>query len=108
MYYPYIFPQQTGNHSDVRWAEIASPQSGITLRFQAEKPMDFSALHFADEDLDMGLEKKMMHQKDMHPRQETYVIWMVLSEESVVITVGVSHLTRSIVSLTGSILWNIA
>lgn len=74
MYYPYIFPQQTGNHCDVRWAEIASPQSGITLRFQAEKPMDFSALHFADEDLDMGLEKKMMHQKDMHPRQETYVI----------------------------------
>lgn len=74
MYYPYIFPQQTGNHCDARWAEITAPQSGVTLRFQAEKPMDFSALHFADEDLDMGLEKKMMHQKDMHPRQETYVI----------------------------------
>lgn len=74
MYYPYIFPQQTGNHGDVRWAEITSPESGITLCFQAEKAMDFSALHFADEDLDMGLEKKMMHQKDMHPRRETYVI----------------------------------
>lgn len=74
MYYPYIFPQQTGNHSDVRWAEITSPKKGVALRFQAEKSMDFSALHFADEDLDMGLEKKMMHQKDMYPRMETYVI----------------------------------
>lgn len=74
MYYPYIFPQQTGNHSDVRWAEITSPKDGITLRFQGLQPIDFSALHFADEDLDMGLEKKMLHQKDMHPRRETFVI----------------------------------
>ena len=58
----------------MRWAEITSPKKGVALRFQAEKSMDFSALHFADEDLDMGLEKKMMHQKDMHPRMETYVI----------------------------------
>lgn len=87
MYYPYIFPQQTGNHCDVRWAELTNPKMGVTLRIKAngnhktqtsninpQLGMDFSALHFADEDLDMGLEKKMMHQKDMYPRQETYVI----------------------------------
>ncbi len=76
MYYPYILPQQTGNHCDVRWAEINSEKQGQTIRFEAIQPsgMDFSALHFMDEDLDHGQERKMLHQCDMYPRRETYVI----------------------------------
>lgn len=79
LYYPYIFPQQTGNHTDVRRAQLFDRTHGLSLSIEALNAsavgyLDFSALHFADEDLDMGLEKKMMHQKDMHPRPETYVI----------------------------------
>ena len=74
MYYPYILPQQTGNHCDVRWATISNTAN--TISFEAVQPigLDFSALHFKDEDLDHGNERKMLDQSDMYPRRETYVI----------------------------------
>ncbi|MGN1228128.1 MAG: glycoside hydrolase family 2 TIM barrel-domain containing protein [Prevotella sp.] len=76
MYYPYILPQQTGNRTDVRWAEITDKAHGLAVRFESLLPtgMDFSALHFKDQDLDHGTERKMLHQCDMYPRRETYVI----------------------------------
>lgn len=74
MYYPYIYPQQTGNRTDVRYAELAQKSSGLRLRITADRPMDFSALHFTDEDFDTGMSRKMIHTKDIYPRPETFVI----------------------------------
>lgn len=74
MYYPYIYPQQTGNHTDVRYAALTNKKSGLQLRISPSKPMDFSALHFKDEDFDTGMNKKMIHTKDIYPRSETYII----------------------------------
>jgi beta-galactosidase len=74
LYYPYIRPQQNGNRSDVRWASISNDKLGLVLTIDAETPFDFSALHFLDEDFDPGLERKMLHTKDMYPRRETCII----------------------------------
>lgn len=74
LYYPYIRPQQCGNHTDTRWVEISSPKSNLSLRIEGCKPIEFSALHFRDEDLDAGITKKMLHTKDVLPRNETFVI----------------------------------
>jgi beta-galactosidase len=58
----------------VRWASISNDKLGLVLTIDAETPFDFSALHFLDEDFDPGLERKMLHTKDMYPRRETCVI----------------------------------
>ncbi len=74
MYYPYIYPQQTGNRCDVRHAAVANTRTGAVLCIDAQEPMDFSALHFLDEDFDTGLTRKMLHTKDIYPRQETCIV----------------------------------
>lgn len=48
-YEPYIRPQDCGNHVNVKWLDV----SGADLvRFEAEKPFEFSALHYKMEELD--------------------------------------------------------
>ncbi len=46
MYYPYIFPQQTGNHSDVRWAEITSPKKRCCPSLSGREVNGFLSLAF--------------------------------------------------------------
>lgn len=74
MYYPYIRPQQNGNRSDVRTVTLYNEKQGLSLTFSADNPFDFSALHFPDEDFDPGMERKIIHTKDIYPHRETYVI----------------------------------
>ena len=37
------------------------------------QPLSFSALHFAPEDLDPGLTRKMQHQVDVVPRKNVFL-----------------------------------
>ena len=50
-YFPYIVPQENGNHEDTRWFALTAPDS-TTLEFQADGNLfGFSAQHFTPEAL---------------------------------------------------------
>ena len=64
-YFPYVRPQDSGNHEDTRWVELADT-NGRGLRIIAEAtPFAFSALHFTAADL---AAKK--HHNELSPRPE--------------------------------------
>ena len=71
-YYPYIRPQETGNKTDVRWI-LLSDGKGTGLKITGLQPLGFSALHFAPEDLDPGLTRKMQHQTDAVPQKNVFL-----------------------------------
>lgn len=49
---PYVVPQETGNHTEVRWAEVRN-QKGEGLQFEmGGEPMNFSALPYTPEQLE--------------------------------------------------------
>ena len=59
-FYPYIRPQETGNHTDIRWLRITD-QRGKGFEFQAEEPFSASVLHYSIETLDDGDFKHNRH-----------------------------------------------
>lgn len=72
-FYPYIRPQETGNHTDVRWATLTDA-SGLGIKVSGEQPLNVSALDVTPEDLDPGLSKKQMHNCDVtHSRTTNYL-----------------------------------
>lgn len=50
-YIPYIFPQEHGNHTEVRWASLTD-RRGLGLLVLGEPLINVSALHFTPHDLD--------------------------------------------------------
>ena len=50
-YFPYIRPQESGNHTDVRWFRVLDAQ-GRGLEFYAAQPIECSALNYLTDDLD--------------------------------------------------------
>ncbi len=69
MYYPYVRPQESGNHTDVReWS--VTDEAGRGLRFTATGAMECSTLPYLPEDLDDGDDKrtKQSHSGDLTPR----------------------------------------
>ena len=74
-YYPYVRPQESGNHTDVRWFRVMNAQ-GEGLEFYSNAPMEASALKFLTEDLDDGLTKDKKidrHSGDLTERPQTQV-----------------------------------
>ena len=74
-YYPYVRPQESGNHTDVRWFRVKNNQ-GKGLEFFSNAPMEMSALNYLTEDLDDGpvKDKKIgRHSGDLIPEQLTQV-----------------------------------
>ena len=74
-YYPYVRPQESGNHTDVRWFRVMNTQ-GEGLEFYSNVPMEASALNFLTEDLDDGAikDKKIgRHSGDLTERNLTQV-----------------------------------
>jgi len=74
-YYPYVRPQESGNHTDVRWFRVKNKQ-GRGLEFYSNAPMEASALNYLTEDLDDGpvKDKKIgRHSGDLIPRRLTQV-----------------------------------
>ena len=61
-YFPYVRPQESGNHTDVRWFRVKNA-SGKGLEFYSNAPMEASALDYLLADLDDGpnKDKKIGH-----------------------------------------------
>lgn len=73
-YFPYARPQESGNHTDVRWFDVTDGQRG--LRFYSNAPMECSALPYLVEDLDAGPHKDHrwgQHSGDLVERPLTQV-----------------------------------
>ena len=74
-YYPYVRPQESGNHTDIRWFRVQDKQ-GRGLEFYSNAPMEVSALNFLTEDLDDGMSKDKKidrHSGDLIERPLTQV-----------------------------------
>ena len=74
-YFPYVRPQESGNHTDVRWLRVLDAE-GRGLEFCSSAPMEASALNYLTADLDDGpvKEKKWGHHSgDLTPRKLTQV-----------------------------------
>ncbi len=72
-FYPYIRPQETGNHTDVRWASLRNG-SNAGLLVTTSNPLNVTALDVLPADLDPGLSKHQMHNSDIvHNRTTNYL-----------------------------------
>jgi len=74
-YYPYVRPQESGNHTDVRWFRVVD-KKGKGLEFYSNAPMEASALNFLTADLDDGQHKDKKwgrHSGDLVARKLTQV-----------------------------------
>ena len=60
-YFPYIRPQERGNHTDVRRFTVYDGKTGRGLAFYGIAPMECGALNYLTEDLDDGPVKEHRH-----------------------------------------------
>ena len=76
-YFPYVRPQESGNHTDVRWFRVYNPQTGRGLEFVGNAPLECSALPYLMENLDGGVNKdaprRYKHSGDLEERPLTQV-----------------------------------
>ncbi|MCL2031202.1 MAG: DUF4981 domain-containing protein [Oscillospiraceae bacterium] len=66
-YFPYIVPQEHGNHTDTRWLAVSSEQ-GCGLLVKAKTRFEFAASHYTAQDLTQAA-----HTCDLIPREETFL-----------------------------------
>lgn len=72
-YHPYVRPQESGNKTDVRWAEISNGRnSGIKVLFTGEL-LDVSALPYSWEQLYPSSEKDQEHSGLLKQGEYTYL-----------------------------------
>ena len=74
-YFEYVRPQESGNHTDIRWFRILDGQ-GNGLEFYSNAPMEASALPYTMDQLDDGMHKDKAwghHSGDLIPAGKTQV-----------------------------------
>ena len=74
-YFDYIRPQESGNHTDVRWFSVLN-KAGKGLCFYSNAPMEASALPYTTAQLDDGASKDKAwghHSGDLIPSGQTSV-----------------------------------
>ena len=74
-YYSYVRPQESGNHTDIRWFRVKNA-AGKGLEFYSNAPMEASALNYLVADLDDGPRKEKSwghHSGDLIERPLTQV-----------------------------------
>lgn len=64
---PYVFPQENGNRTAVRWARITGPGGG-GIRIDGEPTFELTARRWTSEDLDAA-----GHPYDLRPRDRVFV-----------------------------------
>jgi beta-galactosidase len=69
-YFPYVMPQETGNHTDVRWLTVENENVGLRFEHVSSTfdSMEASALHFTPHDLYAAF-----HAHELQPREETFL-----------------------------------
>jgi beta-galactosidase len=75
-YFPYVHPQESGNHTDVRWFAVTDATTGRGLQFYGGSPLECSALPYLVSDLDAGAVKEHswgQHSGDLTERPFTQV-----------------------------------
>ena len=74
-FYPYIRPQENGNHVDLRWLQLRTINGKGTLRISSSTPgeplFSASALHYTQSSLDEGPNKHNLHSPDIEPQPLT-------------------------------------
>ena len=63
-FHPYVRPQETGNKTGVRWMALRNDQ-GVGLLVLGDTLLSTSALHYTQEDLDEGPQKRQRHAGDL-------------------------------------------
>lgn len=63
----YLVPQESGNHTEVRWAEVTD-ERGRGLRFEAPEPMEFSAMPWSPFEVENA-----SHHYELPPIHNTYI-----------------------------------
>ena len=71
-YFPYARPQENGHKTDVRWLALTDKR-GNGIKIAGLAPFEFSALHFAPDDLDPELERRQYHAGELEKRDEIYL-----------------------------------
>ena len=74
-YYEYVRPQESGNHTDVRWFSVIN-NSGEGLQFYSNAPMEASAIPYTNDQIDDGMYKDKKwghHSGDLIPAGKTCV-----------------------------------
>ena len=73
-FYPYIRPQENGNHVDLRWMTLTTA-TGKSLQIVSQSQPTFSgsALHYTQKSLDEGIQKINRHSPDVDPALLTNV-----------------------------------
>lgn len=72
-YYPYARPQESGNHTQVRWVSFSNAK-GRKIHFAfADSLLSFSAIPYSLNDLDPEMDKKQYHSGELNKRNETYL-----------------------------------
>ena len=74
-YFEYIRPQESGNHTDVRWFRVIGAD-GQGLEFYSNAPMEASAVPYSTGQLDDGPSKDKKwgrHSGDLQPTGKTYI-----------------------------------
>lgn len=62
---PYIFPQSTGNKTDVRWVKLTDSTHGLMI--VGEELLNVNALHYSQKDI-----TKACHVNDLRKREEIF------------------------------------
>lgn len=73
-YFAYARPQENGNKTEVRWAQLKD-EGGHQIKASAKVPFEMSAWPYAQEDFDDGEEKDQRHTDDV--RQQPFVEWHI-------------------------------
>ncbi len=74
-YFDYVRPQESGNHTDVRWFRVLNAD-GKGLEFYSNAPMEASAMPYTMDQLDDGMSKDKKwghHSGDLIPAGKTQV-----------------------------------
>jgi len=74
-YFEYVRPQESGNHTDVRWFRVLNAD-GSGLEFYSNSPMEASAMPYTMDQLDDGMNKDKRigrHSGDLVPAGKTQV-----------------------------------
>ena len=71
-FYPYIRPQENGNHTDIRWWRVLDA-AGHGLEFYGTEPLNATSLNYLQSDLDDGTDKQQRHSGDLAARPFTVV-----------------------------------
>jgi beta-galactosidase len=70
-YVPYISTGENGNHTDVRWL-VLKDDRGYGLKVRGQPTVDFSALHYSQEDLDRE-KRDGTHTIDLHRSEKVFL-----------------------------------